>query len=306
MAQDPFTSALRAEIEALVTRYEALSHAHQEALSVAREQDVSKLRQDLGTLLADRERTRSQLDVSRERIGQLERELSEIREQFAMAAGRIETLQIEIHNTKKERDQIQRQLDEALLESTKVEATLRDSQQETTSLRQQLDEAHRKITQIEASLRNTQQEADSLSEAFSSERAFISACQRLEGTMLYDALQQAFQSSLTHSPSTYATIKARRPDAILTAAFKERGRLIAAAPLSPTERAPLAELAEASGCELIEPERGSRFSSQQMDKALTQPDPAEEGNILECLMPGLRLTGTEGALLFPRVLVATG
>jgi hypothetical protein len=43
-----------------------------------------------------------------------------------------------------------------------------------------------------------------------------------------------------------------------------------------------------------------------MDKAMVQADPAEEGNVLECLMPGLRLAGTDGALVFPRVLVATG
>jgi hypothetical protein len=43
-----------------------------------------------------------------------------------------------------------------------------------------------------------------------------------------------------------------------------------------------------------------------MDKAATASDPAEEGNVLECLLPGLRRVGTDGSLVFPRVRVATG
>ncbi|MCU0686313.1 MAG: hypothetical protein MUF34_29385, partial [Polyangiaceae bacterium] len=58
--------------------------------------------------------------------------------------------------------------------------------------------------------------------------------------------------------------------------------------------------------ELIDPAPGTRFSTQTMEKAGTLADPAEEGNVTRCALPGLRLRGTDGALVFPRVVVATG
>jgi hypothetical protein len=275
MSKDPFVLALRAEIEAIVARYEALSRSHQEALAAAREHEITKLRNDLAALLADRERTRAQE--------------ADARSQLKAAQERASLLECSLADTKKQLDEARRQLDE---------------------VRRQLDEARaeasKRLAQVEGALREVQQEAESLSEAFASERIFIETCQSIAGTSLYDALRQAFGDEFSPQPSTYAALKARRPDAILTHAFKERGRLIVTAPLTTVERAALPRLAEASGCELIEPEQGVRFASSSMDKASTRPDPAEEGNVLDCLMPGLRLVGTEGALVFPRVLVASG
>jgi hypothetical protein len=322
LRSDPFAPALRAEIEGLVSRYEALARSHQEALAAAREHEVTKLRTDLASLLADRERGRTQeaaalaqLKTSQDRAAHLDRDLNDARKQLAQALQRMEALQIEARaSVEHERDAARRAHAQ---HQAQHQAQLADLQAQLDAAREQLtlaqnelaqarSEATQRIAQVEGALREVQQEADSLSEAFSSERAFIEACQRVDGTALHEALRQAFGAELTSSPATYAALKARRPDAILTHAFKERGRLIAAAPLTSPERGALASLASAGGCELIEPEHGVRFSSSAMDKAMVQADPAEEGNVLECLMPGLRLAGTDGALVFPRVLVATG
>jgi predicted nucleic acid-binding Zn-ribbon protein len=326
---DPFAPALRAEIEGLVTRYEALARSHQEALAAAREHEVTKLRTDLASLLADRERGRTQeaaalaqLKTTEARAAHLDRDLNDARKQLAQALQRMEALQTEARaSVEQERDaarraqaQQQAQLADLQAQLDAARGQLSDAQDElararteaTHELARARAEATQRLAQVEGALREVQQQADSLSEAFSSERAFIEACQRVDGTALHDALRQAFGADLTSSPATYATLKARRPDAILTHAFKERGRLIAAAPLTSPERGALASLAAAGGCELIEPEHGMRFSSSTMDKAMVQADPAEEGNVLGCLMPGLRLAGTDGALVFPRVLVATG
>jgi predicted nucleic acid-binding Zn-ribbon protein len=311
MSKDPFAPALRAEIEAVVARYEALARSHQEALAAAREHEVTKLRNDLAALLADRERTRAQeadaraqLKVAQERAALLDRSLADVRKQLDEARLRAETLQTEA------RAAVDREREESRKTHAATQAQLDEARRQLDEVRRQLDEARaeasQRLAQVEGALREVQQEAESLSEAFASERVFIEVCQSIEGTALHDALRQAFGEEFSPQPSTYAALKARRPDAILTHAFKERGRLIVAAPLTAVERAALPRLAEASGCELIEPEHGVRFASSSMDKASTQPDPAEEGNVLGCLMPGLRLAGTEGALVFPRVLVASG
>ena len=80
----------------------------------------------------------------------------------------------------------------------------------------------------------------------------------------------------------------------------------AQAPLLEREKSALPGMAAAAGCELIAPATGTKFSPQSMEKASTVSEPAEEGNVVECAMPGLRRSGTEGALVFPRVVVATG
>jgi hypothetical protein len=304
MAHDPFSPALRAEIEALVARYEALARSHQEALAAAREHEVARLRQDLATLLADRERTRlaeadarAQLKASSDRCALLERDLADARRSLDQSAQRMEALQVE------GRAAVEREREDARAARAALQSQLDEARR---LLEEARAEARQRLAQVEDTLREVQQEAESLSGAFASEKSFVDACLRLDGTPLLDALRQAFGAEFSPSPATYAALKARRPDAVLAAAFKERGRLVAAAPLTSAERAPLAQLAQASGCELIEPDHGVRFSSSSMDKASTQPDPAEEGNVLACLMPGLRLAGTDGALVFPRVLVASG
>ena len=101
-------------------------------------------------------------------------------------------------------------------------------------------------------------------------------------------------------------MKGRGLEIILTSTFKERGRSIVQAPLLERERAALPGIAAAAGCELVVPAPGTRFAATAMDKASSVSQPAEEGNVVECLMPGARRSGTEGALVLPRVVVATG
>jgi DNA repair exonuclease SbcCD ATPase subunit len=288
-----FTAAMRAEVEAIVARYEALARAHQEAISVAREQESARLKGEIAVLLADRERAkaqdadlRAQIKQSAARVEQLERELTITRE----LAQRTESARAEA----------ERKAASAIADA---ERRLAETQAEAEA---RLAAAQRKAAEAERELTSTRHVADSLNEAFAAERALVEAAQGLDGTLLHEALRGALGADLTASPAVYAQIKARRPDALLSQAIKERGRQILTTALGDREKNALRALAAAAGCELISPEHGARFSPSAMDKASTEQDPAEEGNVLECLMPGLRLAGTEGAMVFPRVVVATG
>lgn len=224
--KESFAAALRAEIEAVVTRYEAL--------------------------VASRDELAAVLSGAREAEG-LRRELDALRG---------------------ERD----------------------------ALLRELEEARARIRELEAGAAA----ASALAEQFTAERQFVEAGAGAAGTMLGDALRGALGRELEGSPAAYAALKAKGLEAVLIGAFKERGRSVGGAPLLEREKSPLAALAAAAGCELITPEEGTRFVPASMDKAASVSDPAEEGNVVECLLPGLRRAGTEGALVFPRVRVATG
>jgi hypothetical protein len=80
---------------------------------------------------------------------------------------------------------------------------------------------------------------------------------------------------------------------------------VARNPLTEGERAALGALADTSGCVLVEVPPGTRFHPGTMDKSATRSEPSEEDLVLECLAPGLRLEGTTGSLVHPRVLVGT-
>lgn len=313
--RDPFVSAMRAEIEAIVARYEALVRSHQEALAAARESEVAKLKQDLATasqnlstMLADRERAkaleadlRGQIKAQTARADRLDADLREAR---ALADRERAAGQEAQARLRELADEARRQADEAREEARrKIEAAREEARRQIEAAKA---EAQKQLAQVEGELRSAQQEAESLSGAFASERAFLDACRGLDGSGLLDAIRSAFGAELVANPTTYAALKERRLDNVLSLALKERGRLVVAIPLQDRERAALRGLAEAAGCELIAPEHGVRFSASSMDKASTTPDPAEEGNVLECLLPGLRLAGSDGSLVFPRVLVATG
>ncbi|MDI1484792.1 hypothetical protein [Polyangium sp. y55x31] len=238
--KDTFSAALRAEIEAIVMRYEALVSSRVEA-------------------------------AEREGAGAAQGEVAKLRA---------------------ERDEMSREL-----------ATLR-VQRERLSL--ELDTARERIAALEAEVRAGAAAASALEEQFSAEKKFVAACADVSGTMLEGALRAAIGRDLVASPGLYAALKAKGLEAVLVGAFKERGRTIAHAPLLERERAPLAALASAAGCELVTPTSGTRFSASSMEKAATTSDPAEEGNVVECMLAGLRRAGTEGMLVFPRVRVATG
>ena len=322
MSKDPFSAALRAELDAVVARYEALARTHHETLAAVREQETAKLRADTAGLVSDRERARAQE--------------GELKARLAQALARIESTERELAQAKEAAERERRAAEElghkasaavteaaaglsreqaaaaARLEAAKAEAReglLRERKahkEEIGRLEAEREALTARVAELEGELGAARDAAESLGEAFSQERAFVSAGAGLAGTALAEALRGAMGAELSASPGCYAALKARRPDVILTAAVKERGRLVLSSPLAEREATALRGLAAAAGCEIIAPEPGARFSGQSMDKASVVVDPAEEGNVVECLMPGLRLAGTEGALVFPRVLVATG
>jgi hypothetical protein len=250
MSDAPFTAALRAEIEAVVARYDALASAREEALSAVRARDADDLRRELEAARADRDRLRAQAAVDKQ-------ELTALRARAA-------------------------------------------------DLDRDLDAARARIRELEGEARSAGETARELSEQFAAEQRFVAACQGLAGSLLGESLKAALGRDLDASPAAYAAIKARGLEILLIATFKERGRSVAQAPLLERERAALPGIAAAAGCELYTPAAGTRFAASSMDKAAAVAEPAEEGNVIECLMPGARRAGTDGALVLPRVVVATG
>ncbi|MDI1435346.1 hypothetical protein [Polyangium sorediatum] len=255
--KETFSAALRAEIEAIVMRYEALVSSRVEA--------------------AEREGARG--------TEAAERELATLRASLDGMAQELAAL-------RSERDTLAREL-----------AALRS---ERDGIAAQFEASRGRVESLEAEVRAGAAVASALEEQFSAEKRFVVACADVSGTMMESALCAALGRDLSASPALYAALKAKGLEGVLVGAFKERGRAIAHAPLLERERAPLAALASAAGCELVTPTAGTRFSASSMEKAATTSDPAEEGNVVECMLPGLRRAGTEGMLVFPRVRVATG
>ena len=241
--KEPFSIALRAEIEGLVLRYEALVSQRLEMAEFLGSKQTEESRAALATL-------------------------------------------------QKERD--------AFAEETRLLRAERDT------LKDKLDDALARMETLEAEARAGAAAASALEEQFATERRFVEAASAVAGTLLEGALELAFGRKMDASPAAYAALKGKGLEAILIAAFKERGRNVAHAPLLDREKNQLPALATAASCELVTPTHGTRFSSSLMEKVATMSDPAEEGNVVECLLPGLRRAGTEGSLLFPRVKVATG
>jgi hypothetical protein len=245
-----FAAALRAEIDAVVARYEALARAHEETLSAFRARETEALGQELALARVERDRLRVETGEQKAEI-----------------------------------------------------ATLRA---EVRALSRDLEVAGSRASELEGAAREAGEAARALSEQFAAEDRFVTACSGLEGSLLGEALKSALGREIVPNPATYAALKGRGLEVILTLTFKERGRSIVQAPLLERERAALPGIAAAAGCELLIPAPGTRFAAGAMDKAGSVSQPAEEGNVVECLMPGGRRTGTEGALVLPRVVVATG
>src|SRR5262245_5688126 len=180
MSRETFAAAMRAELDAVIARYEALVRAHAEALDAARE--------------AGRE---------------LEREKS------------AEPLKAEIKTLG---DQI------AALKA------------ENAALKAEIER-----------LREAAEATKALEETFAAERKFVEACSDLAGSLLMESIKVAFARELNLNASTFAALKGRGLDGLLTQAIKDRGRSVAQAPLLARERAALSALAAAAGCELITP-----------------------------------------------------
>ena len=275
MSGETFVTALRAEFEAVVARYEALTRAHEQTLSAVREREADGLRGEIAALRAEGERARareadlgSEVLALRGKVSALERDL---------AAARAEAL--------REREAASAAVAKA------AEA---------------VEEERKRASALEVEARAAAEAAEELQGTFASERRFVEACRGLEGSMLMTALEGALGRALDRTAAASAALKARGLDNVLGQAVRERGRQAAQAPLLERERAAIGALAAAAGCSLIIPDAGVRFSPASMDKAASVSDPAEEGNVVECLVPGLRLSGTDGSLVLPRVVVATG
>lgn len=275
MSGESFTAALRAELDAVVARYEALVRAHGEALSSVRDRDVEALRGEVAALRAEGERQKA-------REGELQAEVASLR---AKAEG------------------LERELAQAREEAAREREAARAA---VKAAEEALEQERKRSVELEAEARVAAEAAQALEGTFAAEKAFVAACGGLEGSMLMEALRAALGQDLRAAPATYGALKARGLDATLAHAARERGRHAAQAPLLDREQRALSGLAAAAGCELIVPATGAKFSASSMDKASTVSDPAEEGNVVQCLVPGIRLAGTDGALVLPRVVVASG
>jgi hypothetical protein len=173
-------------------------------------------------------------------------------------------------------------------------------------LGRELAEARSRADRLQGVAQAAVEQTLSYEEQFTAEKRFVEAAQDLGGSLLGEALAAVVGRALAPGSATYAALKARGLEATLAAAVKDRGRTAGTAHLLDRERAGLQALAAVAGCELITPPAGTRFSAAVMEKAGQVSEPAEEGNVIACAVPGLRRVGTDGALIFPRVVVATG
>ncbi|MFW5741329.1 MAG: hypothetical protein ACOC1F_13295 [Myxococcota bacterium] len=275
MSDVSFTQALRAELDAVVARYEAMVQAHQQNMAASYERDTKALRAELDTLRRERD--------------QLERRASEAERQHAKLDAALEQRDQEIASLRESVDRERKRTNEA-----------------SSRAAESLAEARMKIGELNAELDLVADESRVFEEVFAGEVGFAEACMEVEGTRLFDAVCEAIGERVAMTPAVYGALKRERLDVVLTRTVRERSRSALEHPLSDVEHEALANMAQAAGCELIEPALGARFEADAMDKIATAPDPAEEGNVLACLMPGLRLAGSEGALAFPKVKVAVG
>jgi chromosome segregation ATPase len=246
VSEETFAAALRAELDAVVARYEALVRA---VASVA-SRETEALRGEAARLAAESQRAHGEVEDKRAEVDALRRRVAALEEELASARADKQRLELDAR---------------AAMDATQA-----------------------------------------YEEELTAERRFAEAAAEVSGSLLGEALAAAVGRPIDTRSATLTALKGRGVEAALVAALKERGKNVIAAPLLPRERAGLASLAKAAGAELLVPPDGARFSASSMDKASTVSDPAEEGNVIGCAMPGLRRAGTDGALLFPRVIVATG
>lgn len=279
---DPVTTlwvhCLRAQLDAVVTGVEAQIAQH-----VAAQHGLWA--RSLEARTAERDALARALDAGAQELAQARAETAAMGERAARAEAALGALQVEHAGLVQTRDGLVAQV------AALHEAQSRDAQA-LHDLRSQLGDLGERVV--------------ALDEQFAQEKAFVEAALSVRGEGLFDALQQHLGTSLEASPGCYGALKARKPDAVLLGALRERGRSVQRDPLSPDESEALEAIARAAGCALVTVSPGTRFNAAQMERASTRSDPAEEGNVLECVLPGLRLAGSPGSLLHPRVVVATG
>jgi uncharacterized protein YukE len=263
-----FPEALRAEVDAVVARYDALVQVHLASVALAHEGQLALLRNEGEAL-------RARADDQSQRISKLEQMLKEREGQLR-----------------------------ALRETAEREASR--AHDAAARADQSLTEAKKQIDALEAQLQRVADQSQVFEDVFAGEVDFVRACAPLQATSLLAAIQDAAGVALAPEPSVYGALKRERLDAVLARAVRERGRTVVDRPLVEVENRALQDLARAAGCTLIAPALGARYEADAMEKIATSPDPSEEGNVLACLMPGLRLADSEGALVFPKVKVAVG
>ena len=184
------------------------------------------------------------------------------------------------------------------LEARQLQDAMRTQAAELARVRSELAEREEEARALAA-------QVQSLDAQFTAERVFVTALLGADGSALFDAAQVALGAELEATPGCYGQVKTKRMDAVLTGAVRERGRSAVKSALSADEGMALAKAAVAAGCELLEPAVGQRFNAATMDKAGERAEPADEGLVVACVMPGVRLVGTAGAVVHPRVIVGT-
>src|SRR6185312_9919499 len=88
-----FAAALRAEIDAVVARYEALARAHEETLSAVRARETDALAKELAEARVDRDRLRAEAGEQKAEIATLRAELQTLTADLAAARARAEGLE---------------------------------------------------------------------------------------------------------------------------------------------------------------------------------------------------------------------
>lgn len=223
----------------------------------------------------------------------------------ALAAQREESLRRQLAEQGAALAAARAQLTEREAAARSLDAALQREAAECARLRAALQQAEAVAAASAQQAQQAQRDLGALGEQFAAERDFARAAKGASGTILGDALDAALGCAVDASPTALGALKSRRPDAVLAAAMRERGRTVARAPLSDAEREALAAMARAAGCELVEVEVGARYVASGMEKVGTRAEPAEEDHVLACAMPGLRLGGASGAAVQPRVIVGT-
>lgn len=262
--------AMRAELDAVVLRFEAQLKQH--------------VASSAGAHRAELDAARRATDEAAMRTRELDAKTAALTETLAQRDAKVAALTESL----KQRDD----------EVARLKAALSLAETAARTQAAALDEARGRLSELGSRVQ-------SLDEQFVTERAFVRALSRVAGAGLYEAAAGAFGASFDESPASLGALKAKKCETILAAAVRERGRSVTRNPLTREERDALVGLAELARCVLLDVPAGTRFASATMEKVATRAEPAEEDHVLECLMPGLRLGDSQGAVVHPKVVVAT-
>lgn len=301
-----WAQAFRAQVDGLVTQVEAQVRqlaAHTAAIDAREREALLRELTDARSQLAERGRAGDEAAQAREQLAQCQKALASREETLARFQVEAERAQ----STLRQRDD---ELTRVRAELERAQAALRVEQEahrRTIATGQSRDAEHaRALGSLESKLKELGARVQTLDEQFTAERAFVAAAVSVVGSALYDAAQQAAGVPLEETPTCLGALKDRKLEAVLIQTMRERGRAATRMGLIHEEREALEAMAAAAGCELVEVGSGQRFSAAAMEKVGVRAEPAEEGNVLECVMPGLRKAGNSGSLVHPKVVVASG